>query len=124
MIQQILHKEIEKALAELYSVSKNIIQFQSTRKDFDGDVTLVVFPFLRVSAKGVEETAKDIDSYLKKNVVEVINFNVVKGFLNIEISKDYSTEKSSFFINGVLDKYIKDLLENNSLIKEGRGLRE
>ena len=42
----------------------------------------------------------------------------------IEISKDYSTEKSSFFINGILDKIVKDLIKNNSLIKEGRGLRE
>ena len=50
----------------------------------------------------------------------------VKVTLNeyIEISKDYSTEKSSFFINGILDKVVKDLLKNNSLIKEGRGLRE
>ena len=50
----------------------------------------------------------------------------VKVTLNeyIEISKDYSTEKSSFFINGILDKIVKDLIKNNSLIKEGRGLRE
>ena len=50
----------------------------------------------------------------------------IKVTLNeyIEISKDYSTEKSSFFINGILDKVVKDLLKNNSLIKEGRGLRE
>ena len=50
----------------------------------------------------------------------------VKVTLNeyIEISKDYSTEKSSFFINGILDKVVKDLLKNNSLIKQGRGLRE
>jgi N utilization substance protein B len=50
----------------------------------------------------------------------------VKVSLNefIEISKDYSTEKSSFFINGILDKLVKDLLEKKSIIKEGRGLRE
>jgi len=50
----------------------------------------------------------------------------VKVTLNeyIEISKDYSTEKSSFFINGILDKIVKDLIKNNSLIKDGRGLRE
>tara|TARA_B100001939_G_scaffold234038_1_gene201741 strand:- start:383 stop:934 length:552 start_codon:yes stop_codon:yes gene_type:complete len=50
----------------------------------------------------------------------------VKVTLNeyIEISKDYSTKKSSFFINGILDKVVKELIKNNSLIKEGRGLRE
>ena len=42
----------------------------------------------------------------------------------IEISKNYSTEKSSLFINGILDKIVKDLVNNNSLIKKGRGLRE
>ena len=89
MIQQILHKEIEKALAELYSVSKKSIQFQSTRKDFDGDITLVVFPLLRASKKGPEQTAEEIGVYLQRKIVEVIDFNVVKGFLNLEISKDF-----------------------------------
>jgi arginyl-tRNA synthetase len=87
MIQQILHKEIEKALVELYSASEENIQFQNTRKDFDGDITLVVFPLLRASLKGAEETAEEIGNYLKKNVSEVTDFNVVKGFLNLEISK-------------------------------------
>ena len=61
-------------------------------------------------------------------LTELKNFKEipVKVSLNefIEISKDYSTEKSSFFINGILDKIVKDLINNKSLIKEGRGLRE
>ena len=61
-------------------------------------------------------------------ITELINFKEIpiKVSLNeyIEISKDYSTEKSSLFINGILDKIVKDLVNNNSLIKEGRGLRE
>ncbi|MEC9209539.1 MAG: arginine--tRNA ligase [Bacteroidota bacterium] len=89
MIQEILHKEIKKALAELYSASEQSIQFQNTRKDFDGDITLVVFPLLRASKKGAEQTAADIGNYLKENVEEVINFNVIKGFLNLEISKHF-----------------------------------
>ncbi len=60
-------------------------------------------------------------------ITELINFKEIpiKVSLNeyIEISKDYSTEKSSLFINGILDKIVKDLVDNNSLIKEGRGLR-
>ncbi|MBT6013586.1 MAG: hypothetical protein HOG85_02070, partial [Flavobacteriales bacterium] len=54
MIEQILHTEIEKCLSELYSVEKQSIQFQKTRKEFDGDITLVVFPLLRASKKGPE----------------------------------------------------------------------
>ena len=61
-------------------------------------------------------------------ITELVNFKEIpiKVSLNeyIEISKDYSTEKSSSFINGILDKIVKDLVNNNSLIKEGRGLRE
>jgi arginyl-tRNA synthetase len=89
MIQQILHKEIDKALTELYSVANQVIQFQNTRKDFLGDITLVVFPLLRVSKKGAEQTAEELGDYLKENVSEVVDFNVVKGFLNLEISKDF-----------------------------------
>ena len=89
MIQEILHKEVEKALRELYSVSKQNIQFQNTSKDFRGDITLVVFALSRASKKGVEETAEEIGKYLHQNVTEVTDFNVVKGFLNLEISKDF-----------------------------------
>lgn len=87
MIKEILHKEIENALNDLYSVSNQKIQFQNTRKEFSGDVTLVVFPLLKASRKGAEETAQELGEYLNMNVDEVIGFNVVTGFLNLEISK-------------------------------------
>ena len=89
MIEQILHKEIEKALIKLYAASEQSIQFQNTRKEFAGDITVVVFSFLGVSKKGAEQTAQELGSYLKENVAEISNFNVVKGFLNLEISKDF-----------------------------------
>ena len=89
MITQILSIEIAKALTELYSATEQSIQFQKTRKDFEGDITLVVFPLLRASKKGPEQTAAEIGNYLKENVAEVTNFNVVKGFLNLEIAKEF-----------------------------------
>jgi len=89
MIQEILYKEIEKALADLYAAKKQNIQLQVTRREFDGDITLVVFPLLSASKKNPEETANDIGNYLKDNVSEVSGFNVVKGFLNLKISKDF-----------------------------------
>ena len=98
MIEEILKPEIEKCLAELYSATDQSIQFQKTRKDFEGDVTLVVFPLLRSSKKGPEQTAEEIGSYLKSNVTEVDGFNVVKGFLNLEIAK-------SFWFNQFLEAY-------------------
>jgi arginyl-tRNA synthetase len=89
MIEQILSIEMEKALTELYSATEQSIQFQKTRKDFEGDITLVVFPLLRASKKGPEQTASEIGNYLKESVDDVINFNVVKGFLNLEIAKEF-----------------------------------
>lgn len=87
MIQEILYNRIQHALATLYLEKDQSIQFQNTRKDFDGDITLVVFPLLKISKKSAEETANEIGLYLKSNVDEVSGFNVVKGFLNLEISK-------------------------------------
>jgi len=89
MIEEILKDEIEKCLAELYSATEQSIQFQKTRKDFKGDITLVVFPLLRVSKKGPEQTAEEMGNYLKEKVTEVAGFNVVKGFLNLEITQEY-----------------------------------
>jgi len=89
MIEEILKQEIEKCLAELYSATEQSIQFQKTRKDFKGDITLVVFPLLRVSKKGPEQTAEEMGNYLKEKVTEVAGFNVVKGFLNLEITQEY-----------------------------------
>ena len=89
MIEKILKQEIEKCLVELYLVTEQSIQFQKTRKDFKGDITLVVFSLLRASKKGPEQTAEEIGNYLKEKVKEVADFNVVKGFLNLEITKEY-----------------------------------
>ena len=89
MIEEILQQEIEKCLAELYSATEQSIQFQKTRKDFEGDITLVVFSLLRFSKKGPEQTAHQIGEYLKEKVIEVADFNVVKGFLNLEITQEY-----------------------------------
>ncbi len=80
-----------KAVKELYGqdVAENVINIQETRKEFEGQVTIVVFPIVRFSKKSPEETANDIGSYLQQNVVEVVGFNVVKGFLNIVIAESY-----------------------------------
>ena len=89
MINNLIFKEISSALSDLYSAKKQDIQLQSTRKEFAGDITLVVFPFLSVSRKNLTETANEIGFYLKKNVSFIKDFNVVKGFLNIEIKNQF-----------------------------------
>ena len=77
-------------LKELYpDVSENLIQLQKTKSDFEGDVTLVVFPLVRISKKSPEETATAIGEFLTNELSFVEGFNVVKGFLNLEISTSY-----------------------------------
>ena len=98
MIQAILHNKIARVLTGLYLVPEQSIQFQNTRVDFDGDITIVVFSLLSYSNKGPEETAEEIGNYLIRDISEIVDFNVVKGFLNLEISKD-------FWFHSFLDAY-------------------
>lgn len=70
-------------------IEPSLVQLQSTRKEFEGDVTLVVFPFVRMSKKSPEMTAAEIGDYLQQTVAEVEKYNVVKGFLNLVISGSY-----------------------------------
>ncbi|MCQ2158479.1 MAG: arginine--tRNA ligase [Bacteroidales bacterium] len=82
------------AVKEVYGVEVPQDQFQvsPTRKEFEGDFTLVVFPLLRVSRKAPEATGEDIGKYLVENCPEVSSYNVVKGFLNICLSPVYWVE--------------------------------
>lgn len=82
------------ALKELYNFvpEENQIQIQNTRKDQEGDITLVVFAFLRVSKKTAEETGREIGDYLIENIQSIKSFNVIKGFLNLVIANEYWLE--------------------------------
>ncbi|MEO9531862.1 MAG: arginine--tRNA ligase [Crocinitomicaceae bacterium] len=82
---------IQQILTSLYQqeFDSSQIQLQSTRKDFSGDITLVVFPFLKISKKGPEQTGEEIGNAVVDKVDIVTGFNTVKGFLNFEISDAY-----------------------------------
>lgn len=88
-IEQKLSEKTKEALKALYGAEADKISFEQTNPDFTGDLTLVVFNFLKVSKKKPEETANDIGNYLKEHTPEVSDFNVVKGFLNISIGDEY-----------------------------------
>ena len=88
-IQQKLAASVIDGLKTLYGqeVPAAQVQLQKTKKEFEGHLTLVVFPFLRMSRKGPEQTAQEIGEYLKTNVPELVaSFNVIKGFLNLTIA--------------------------------------
>ncbi len=87
MVTQIT-EACKQAIAGLYSheVADNQVQIQKTKKEFEGDLTLVVFPLLRITKKSPEASAEEIGEYLVQNSELVANYNVVKGFLNLSIA--------------------------------------
>ena len=84
-----INKAAKEAVKALYGqdVPEKMVQVQKTKKEFEGSLTIVVFPFLKMSKKKPEDTAQEIGQWLKENCKAVADFNVVKGFLNIVIDK-------------------------------------
>ena len=88
-IEQEISLSALQAVKELYGqdVPEKMVQLQKTKREFEGSLTLVVFPFLKLSRKKPEETAQEIGEWLKQNCKAVESYNVVKGFLNITVAK-------------------------------------
>lgn len=88
-LSQILTPSIEKAIQTLFAVTIDKVEFQSTRKDFEGDITMVLFPLLKQIKSNPAALGNEIGQYLVEHVEAVRSFNVVSGFLNIVISDTY-----------------------------------
>lgn len=86
--QQIINAALA-AVKELYGqeVAEKMVQLQKTKKEFEGNLTLLVFPFLKISRKKPDETAREIGEYIKQNCEAIADFNAVGGFLNLVIDK-------------------------------------
>ena len=85
-------KDITESVLYFYTdkdISNQYIQIQKTRKDFQGDWTIIVFPLLRFSKKPLDQTANDLGSFLVQNIEYIVSFNIVKGFLNLEFSDTF-----------------------------------
>ena len=80
---------IQKAVQELFNISVDKVEFQITRKEFEGDITMVIFPLLKLIKGNPIEIGTQIGTYLVENVNVVLRFNVVSGFLNIVVSDEY-----------------------------------
>ncbi|MGQ8869320.1 arginine--tRNA ligase [Myroides sp. TSA_177.3] len=89
MLNQILTPQIIKAAQELYDVVIDKVEYQVTRKEFEGDITVVIFPFLKQIKGNPIEIGTKIGEYLVENTAEIERFNVVKGFLNLVVSDAY-----------------------------------
>ncbi|MBN2481657.1 MAG: arginine--tRNA ligase [Bacteroidales bacterium] len=90
-IEEIITGSVVGAMHSLYgrTCSPEQIQLQKTRREFEGDVTLVVFPLLKISRKSPEQTALDIGEHLVRNHTEIKHYNIIKGFLNMVIQDNY-----------------------------------
>ena len=88
-IEQQIINAAQTAVKELYGqeVPEKMVQLQKTKKEFEGNLTLVVFPFLKISRKKPDETAREIGEYIKQNCEAIADFNAVGGFLNLVIDK-------------------------------------
>lgn len=88
-IEQQIINAAQTAVKELYGqeVAEKMVQLQKTKKEFEGNLTLVVFPFLKISRKKPDETAREIGEYIKQNCEAIADFNAVGGFLNLVIDK-------------------------------------
>jgi arginyl-tRNA synthetase len=88
-IQNVLAQKVKEAVNFLYKVDLSNVEFQPTRKDFEGDITVVIFPMLRFVKGNPVQIGTAIGEYLKEHVNELYDVNVIKGFLNIVINDDY-----------------------------------
>ena len=90
-IQQRLIEQTAQAVKTLYQaeISLSQITLQETRKEFEGQITIVTFPFTRSSKKSPEVTGEEIGAYLKEAMAEIADFNIIKGFLNISLTDGY-----------------------------------
>ena len=85
---------VAEAVKTLYGLDTELkqIQLQKTKKEFDGDLTVVTFPFVKAARKSPEQTGQEIGTFLQNNNPMISNFNVIKGFLNLSISQNYWLE--------------------------------
>jgi arginyl-tRNA synthetase len=99
-IQNRIETNVKEGFLALYNIEIPSVEFQATRKDFEGDITVVVFPMLRYKKGNPAQIGEDLGNYLVENVAEITNYNVVKGFLNLVINDAFYT---NFFNSNYTD---------------------
>jgi len=117
-LYEILIPQIKKAVTTLFEVEIEKVEFQSTRKEFEGDITMVLFPLLKQIKSNPIELGNKIGTYLTENVNEVKRFNVVSGFLNIVISDAYYLEFFNTIKNDSQYGFIKPKTDDKAVMVE------
>ncbi len=117
-LQDILIQPVKQVIKKVYGADLETIEFQGTRKEFIGDITIVVFPLLKIIKGNPLQIGEVIGEFLLENVTQVKSFNVVKGFLNIEISDAYYIS----FFNDIYEEstygFVKPKAEEKAIMVE------
>jgi len=117
-IQNRIETAVKKGFLTLYDAEIPSIEFQATRKEFEGDITVVVFPMLRYKKGNPVQIGNDLGNYIAENVQEVTRFNVVKGFLNLVISDTiYLDSFNKIFTNNTYG-FVKPSNNNDAVLVE------
>ncbi len=114
----VLTPSIQKAITHLFDTSFDQLEFQTTRKEFEGDITLVLFPFLKEIKSNPVEIGTKIGTYLVENVTEVEKFNVVSGFLNLVISDQYYLDFFNEIKSNAKFGFVAPKMEENAIMVE------
>ena len=117
-IQEMLTGYVKEAVQNIYDVTLETVEFQPTRKDFEGDVTIVCFPMLRQVKTNPVKLGEDIGKYLQENVTIVSRFNVVKGFLNILLNDAYYLDFFNEIKNDPDYGFVKELEDPRKIMVE------
>ncbi len=117
-LQDILEQRVKIAVSEQFQINIPSVEFQATRKEFAGDITVVVFPMLRYIKGNPVQIGESVGNYLKNNVEEVKGYNVVKGFLNIEISDTFYLEFFKTIKDDRLYGFVKSESNNSAIMVE------
>ena len=110
-IQNTIEAKVKEGFLALYTIEIPSVEFQATRKEFEGDITVVVFPLLRYKKGNPVQIGEDLGKYLVENVQEITNYNVVKGFLNLVIADNVYT---NFFSAAYTDSNFGSLTPKES----------
>jgi arginyl-tRNA synthetase len=117
-IQNIIETKVKEGFLALYNIEIPTVEFQATRKEFEGDITVVVFPLLRYKKGNPAQIGADLGKYVVENVSEITNYNVVKGFLNLVVEDLFYT---NFFNTTYMDSsfgFVSPSDENSSRMVE------
>ena len=117
-IQEILVLKVKEAFVSIYKLDLPTVEFQATRKEFKGDITVVVFPMLRVVKGNPVKIGESLGHYLVDNVKEVVAFNVVKGFLNLLISDEYYLAFFQNIKNNTKYGFVSPSVSNDAVMVE------